>query len=95
MRRYSLLLALMLASAPATFAAMKAIEPVGPYRAEDKHRSFIEDFNTLMKANPDAVKRFSLVDMGADQPIAKVIVWKCEDFGGALNPPECKPEVLE
>jgi hypothetical protein len=48
-----------------------------------------------MKENPDAARRFGLVDMGVEQPVSGVIIWKCEDFGGSLIPPECKPELLE
>lgn len=95
MRTCSFLLALVLASAPAAFAAEKAITPVGPYKVPDKHKTFIKDFHTLMKGNSDAARQFSLVDMGVAQPVARVIIWKCEDFGGALDPPECKPEILE
>jgi hypothetical protein len=48
-----------------------------------------------MKRHPDAAKRFSLFDMSVEQPVAHVIIWTCQDFGGALIPPECTPEVLE
>ena len=95
MRICSLLIALLLTSAPAALAADKSIRLTEFYKVEGKHKSFIQDFNALMKKHPDAARQFGLVDTGIEQPIAKVIVWKCEDFGGALDPPECRPEPLE
>lgn len=95
MRSWFVLPALLVSSASVTFAADKAIEPVGAYKIPEKHKSFITAFQHLMKEHPDAARQFSLVDMGVAQPVARVIVWTCEDFGGALDPPECKPELLE
>jgi len=97
MRACLFLLALVVASVSATAVAEKTkeIKTVGAYKASEKHKSFIADFDKLMKANPDAARHFALVDMGFEQPVAKVIVWKCQDFGGSLVPPECRPEVLE
>lgn len=97
MRVYLFPLALVVASASAPVVAEKTkeIKTVGAYKTSEKHKSFIADFDKLMKANPDAARQFALVDMGFQQPVAKVIVWKCSDFGGSLVPPECRPEVLE
>lgn len=95
MHRYYVLPALLLSSASVTFAAEKAIEPVGAYKIPEKHKSFIAAFQQVMKEHPDAARQFNLVDIGTEQPVARVIVWTCEDFGGALDPPECKPELLE
>jgi hypothetical protein len=91
------LLALVVASASAPVFAgkTKEIKTVGTYEASEQHKTFIADFAKLMKAHPDAARQFSLVDMGFQQPIARVIVWECEDFGGALDPPDCKPVILE
>lgn len=94
MRKCALLLALLIASSPAV-AADKSIKLVQFYKVPDQHKAFIKDFSALMKKHPDAARQFGLVDTGIAQPIARVIIWKCEDFGGALDPPDCRPEPLE
>lgn len=93
--RLTFLILTMLLSPATTFADQDKITPVGNYKVPEDHTDFIKDFLGLMKENPDAAKRFGLVDMGAEQPISGVIIWTCEDFGGSLIPPECKPEQLE
>jgi hypothetical protein len=94
MRLYFLVLTILVAPA-AAFADQNKITPVGNYQVPNDHTKFINDFLSLMKENPDAARRFGLVDMGVEQPVSGVIIWKCEDFGGSLIPPECKPELLE
>ena len=84
----------MIASSPA-IATEKPIKLVQFYKVSDEHKAFIKDFSDLMKKHPDAMRQFGLVDTGFVQPRAKVIIWKCEDFGGTVFPPDCKPEQLE
>jgi hypothetical protein len=94
MRLFFLVLGILLAPAE-TLADQDKITPVGNYQVPDDHTKFIKEFLGLMKQNPDAARRFGLVDMGAEQPVSGVIIWTCEDFGGSLIPPECKPELLQ
>lgn len=95
MRACFLMLAMLGAAAPRVVAEDQGIETRGTYKAPKGYEAFVADLQALMKQHPDAGKRYGIVDMGADQPVAKVIIWTCEDFGGALNPPDCGPEVLD
>lgn len=95
MRIHHLWPALILAATTQVLAQDGGIETKGVYTPPQEYEAFVEDLRALMKRYPEAAKRYGVVDMGADQPVAKTIVWTCEDFGGALNPPECGPEVLE